>query len=255
MVQFRRSFSFGEAGTLRVEPVAEEWVPAAADLLTDTFAESMGYVAVYTNFLRRQIRKYLMAHMNLPPKTVVLIAILVPPADAEAAPDVAGHAERAEPSGAAPEDAAPSGWLPEGMAAAGRAGGEAPASPAPPRGAAAVVVGAVEVSFTAATRARFLTLNSPPDRPYLCNMAIADRHRGRGYGAALLAAAEELVVEAGESAVFLHVRLQDPPARALYTKAGYVPQAEDWPLVRLVGQDPRFLLKKELPPSGRSWLG
>lgn len=44
------------------------------------------------------------------------------------------------------------------------------------------------------------------DRPYLCNMAVDPRHRGRGYGAALLQAAEQLVASLGETEIYLHVR-------------------------------------------------
>lgn len=43
-------------------------------------------------------------------------------------------------------------------------------------------------------------------RPYLCNMAVAEAHRRRGYGLALLTAAEALVRSLGENEIYLHTR-------------------------------------------------
>ena len=47
-------------------------------------------------------------------------------------------------------------------------------------------------------------------RPYLCNMAVAEAHRRRGYGLALLTAAEALVRSLGENEIYLHTRWVDP---------------------------------------------
>lgn len=77
-------------------------------------------------------------------------------------------------------------------------------------------------------------------------MATATPHRGRGYGLALLRAAEELVVEVGQADVYLHLRVQDAPAAALYHKAGYRQLKADLPLVRLFGLDQRRLMRKQL---------
>ena len=44
-----------EASTLLITPLTKDWIPAAAEVLTDSFAVSLG-AAPYTNFLRRQVR-------------------------------------------------------------------------------------------------------------------------------------------------------------------------------------------------------
>ena len=54
------------------------------------------------------------------------------------------------------------------------------------------------------------TLLPPPwpsqDHTYLCNMAVAPQHRGRGHGLRLLRAAERLAAAVGEREVYLHLR-------------------------------------------------
>lgn len=62
---------------------------------------------------------------------------------------------------------------------------------------------------------------TPPDAPYLCNMAVANEHRGRGVAKALLAACDHLAREMGHHDVWLHVRSSDPIAVGLYAASGY----------------------------------
>lgn len=83
---------------------------------------------------------------------------------------------------------------------------------------------------------------------YICNMAVDERFRRRGYGAALLAAAESVARLGGQREVYLHLRSQDLPARRLYEGAGYAQVARDSFLVGLVGMDRRCLLRKRLEP-------
>jgi ribosomal protein S18 acetylase RimI-like enzyme len=191
---FVAEFSFqNPERILEVRPLSEEVVDACADLLTNTFADSMGYISAYRNFLFRQIRKYLRDHSAIIPKSVILVARL----------SASGNAD-------------------------------------------CQVIGAVEVSFSESTRSKNVTLNPPSDRPYLCNMAIEAEHRRRGYGRALLEAAERLIVHMGESCVYLHARCKDKPALRLYEDNGYTVVAEDSFLVALVGLDRRKLFKKQL---------
>ena len=103
------------------------------------------------------------------------------------------------------------------------------------------------MSFTESTRTKEWTgLNAPPERPYLCNMAVAEETRRQGIGVLMLEAAEDLVQRVGEDELYLHLRFKDAPAAALYRKAGYTPSAQDSIFVRLVGQDRRWLMKKVL---------
>jgi hypothetical protein len=48
--------------------------------------------------------------------------------------------------------------------------------------------------------------------------------------------------------VFLHLRFKDKDtAGGLYSKAGFSAAAADWPILTLIGQQPRYLMKKVLP--------
>ena len=185
--------------TLIVRPMSNEWIENSALLLTESFAESMGYLSVYRNFLLNQIRQYLKKHVLLIPKTLILVGVL-----------------RDEEEESQNE----------------------------------VLVGTVEVSFSPSTRSTQLTLNPPPDLPYLCNMAVEPSYRGQGYGSLLLDAAEDMVHETGYKSLFLHVRHIDAPALGLYRKSGFSEEGEDWPLIRLFGLDRRYLMKKSLVDKG-----
>ena len=48
---------------LLVRALTADWVPAAADILTESFASALGAVP-YTNFLRRQVKAYLEQHLH-----------------------------------------------------------------------------------------------------------------------------------------------------------------------------------------------
>ena len=64
-------------------------------------------------------------------------------------------------------------------------------------------------------------LACPPSAAYLCNMAVAGAHRGRGVAKALLSACDDLAGEMGFGEVYLHVREGDEVAYGLYEKRGY----------------------------------
>lgn len=246
MLSYCREMRTRDGRLLLVLPLSEPWIPATADLLTEAFADAMGAVTVYKNFLRRQIRNYLKAHKDLPPKTVVLVAVLVDEAVLEAA-------EAAEAAKQAADEF--DGSMGDGMGAAGPSGveesteeGQVPLrwrklAPGP----AATLAAAVEISFTESTRSKDIAgLDPPPERPYLCNMAVTKSLQRQGLGAAVLAAAEDLVRAVGDDTVYLHLRFKDTPAAALYRAAGYNSVAQDSIFVRLIGQERRWLMKKSL---------
>ena len=186
--------------TLLVTPLSADWVNDTADLLTDSFAEAMA-AAPYKNFLRRRVRQYLEAHMQLPPKAVVLVALLLPPPDQGGYPQqqqagtaaAAAASSSSSPGGsglgdtAAPPSALGSASssldgeleLGDGMAihpvlgSLGSLGGggsssssssEEEAGAAAAVGGGAVLVGVVELSFSASTRSKYLTLTPPEVR-------------------------------------------------------------------------------------------
>lgn len=185
-----------DGGVFTVKTLSNTWIDSCADLLTESFADSMGYMSVYKKFLRNQIGEYLNNHVRLLPKTVILVGI----------------ASRRNGDGTR-ED---------------------------------VLAGTVEISFSPSTRTKHLTLNPPPDMPYLCNMAVQPEQRGKGYGRLLLDAAEQLILSTGYTCVFLHVRHADPPALSLYRTSGFVQEGEDWSIVQVFGLDRRYLMRKSL---------
>lgn len=96
-------------------------------------------------------------------------------------------------------------------------------------------------------------LPSPPDAPYLCNMAVRESARGKGVAKALLGACDELVVEMGGADIWLHVRQNDPVATQLYTGAGYrIEATEEKKAVMFFKQkgDGVARMRKELVPGG-----
>jgi ribosomal protein S18 acetylase RimI-like enzyme len=62
---------------------------------------------------------------------------------------------------------------------------------------------------------------SAPPGAVLRSLAVAPTHRGRGVGAALLAAAHDLARRRGYRRLSLHVMASNASARALYRRAGY----------------------------------
>lgn len=59
-------------------------------------------------------------------------------------------------------------------------------------------------------------------------------------------------VYAGESDIYLHLRVRDEDsAGALYARAGYRPHRKDWPLLLLLGTEPRYLMRKHMPPGSQ----
>ncbi|WIA38314.1 hypothetical protein OEZ86_001653 [Tetradesmus obliquus] len=110
------------------------------------------------------------------------------------------------------------------------------------------LVGVAEVSFSESTRSAYLTLNPPRKCAYLCNMAVSNECRRKGVASHLIAAIEDMCNLAGERDVYLHLRIKDEAtAGLLYTKVGFRPYKKDWPLLLLLGQEPRFLMRKQLP--------
>lgn len=207
-------------GSILVRPLTHSWVHACGGLLTGAFADAMGYVPMYRTYLRHQIRQYLYRHADMPPKAVVLVALLMPEDDTE------GYSSNSEPSSTS-----------DSVAEVSTSGQE--------QEEGATLVGTVELSFAASTRARYLTLNAPVNCAYLCNMAVDANYRRRGYGNILLDAADDITKIAGEKDIFLHLRFQDAAPASLYKQAGYVSDKADSFLVRLLGLDRRYLMKKQ----------
>lgn len=223
LLGFRKEIPARDGSCLVIHPLNEAWVEATADVLTDAFADSMGYVSAYRNFLRRQIRAYVQGNLALPPKAVILVAILVPE----------NLGKNNEDNSASNDETATIGVVKSSQESSCK-------------GAAATLIGAVEVSFAESTRTRHLTLNAPMDRPYICNLAVSASWQRQGFGTALMEAAEDVVSLMGEDCTYLHLRFKDAPARALYERCGYISIADDNFLLALIGLDRRRLMFKRL---------
>lgn len=96
MVRFRQRTDLPDGDALLVVPLHADWVPAAAELLASSFADSLA-ASLYKRYLQRQIKAYLEAHINLPPKAVVLAALRMPRELAEAA-EAEARAELEQPA-------------------------------------------------------------------------------------------------------------------------------------------------------------
>ncbi|XRB24203.1 N-acetyltransferase domain-containing protein [Pseudoscourfieldia marina] len=85
------------------------------------------------------------------------------------------------------------------------------------------LVGMADVSIDNRSRADFeeTGVEVPGHATYLSNVAVTDKQRRRGIGAALVEAAEELGLELGYGQMALHVRQGDIPATSLYESIGY----------------------------------
>eukprot|EP00873_Tetraselmis_striata_P033508 jgi/Tetstr1/453772/TSEL_040724.t1 len=198
----------GDGSQLKVEALRPEWVAQTQDILTSAFSDAMGYLPAYNRLLQNQIGSYLKEHMQLPPLAVVLMAVLeAPPSEADSALQEGGQI------------------------ADSRRGSNN---------------GAVPLSFRPATRSAHMTLNPPTKCAYLCNMAIDPSYRRQGFGTKLLDAAETFVGLAGEDEIYLHVRLADEDAQALYLSAGYEILETDMWIARLFGVERRHLMRKKL---------
>jgi ribosomal protein S18 acetylase RimI-like enzyme len=219
---FGARVAFAPWAALTLAPLAPVDVEFASVVLTRAFAGSAQGIPLGDG------RQYCLDMLRAPPEGVLLVARLEPLEEGggggEGAAD-AGDADAEASDGASPSTRA--AWLPPGQATR--------------------LVATASLSLAPASREAFPTLSPPDSAAYVCNVATDPAFRRRGLARAALAAAERLAAAAGHEDVFLHVRLADAPARALYASAGYAAVAEDNALARLRGITPRALLAKRLP--------
>ena len=95
------------------------------------------------------------------------------------------------------------------------------------------------------SRDTFQTLQPPEDDAYLCNIAVDPKFRRQGMARKMLAACEALAAARGFGKFYLHVRLGDDAARALYVSSGYREVDTDSWLLKLRGITPKALLVKD----------
>lgn len=118
------------------------------------------------------------------------------------------------------------------------------------------VLGFVAVSLREDSREKETNASMAPPRgaAVLANACVSVEARRRGVGTALVRAAEALALEVGGCEVWLHVRVDDDRARALYEKCGYEEVARErarWNLGIFAGgkvASPRALMRRTLKP-------
>ncbi|GAX83768.1 hypothetical protein CEUSTIGMA_g11193.t1 [Chlamydomonas eustigma] len=254
------NFSFQrelDGGLLTISPLQRDWLEETTDLMTAAFADSDSTkLSMYSKFLRRQISSYLKSHMAMIPNTVVLTAVWRPAhiscstyhgasnsasareGGSGSDDDTASQARVTEPSGRPYDNASERPLVDGGLASSSTGGLNSVQGPQ--------LWGAAEISLNARTRERHLTLNPPDNEPYLCNMAVAIRHRRKGVAKLLLQSAEQVSNIAGKKRMYLHLRLQDNVPSMLYNKAGFKAVEEDPWIVEVFGMDRCYLMLKEL---------
>lgn len=200
----------GANGDVVVQPLTAEMLEETALLLVETYFNTYN-LGPYKRYLLHQIRRYLTDHMKLVPKTLLLVACM-------------------HPSGAAAAEG-------ENLQSSAGQNTRLPASQ---------VVGTAEISFDDNLRSVAQTLLPPENCAFITNMAVAPSSRRQGIATKLLHAACSTASIAGHSEVYLHVRVQDKPARELYKKNGFVVAQEDSWLVCLLGRDRKQMLRKHI---------
>ena len=230
LAEFAYTAPLPGGATLVVRPLAEEWIAPCADLLTSSFVATSASLAPFAKLLRRRVAAYLEEHARLPPKALVLTAVVV---------------GRGEERGAAEEGASIGSSSSSTNGSSGSSNGGGSSS-----GGAGVLVGTGEVSFDPSTRSAYVTLNPPAKCAYVCNVATAPAWRRRGVATHIMAALEAAAALAGESEAFLHLRFRDAAeAGRLYGRLGYAEAAADGWWAFLLGVDRRRLMRKALPPA------
>ncbi|KXZ41251.1 hypothetical protein GPECTOR_606g683 [Gonium pectorale] len=232
-MNFRKEFTLPE-GRVVISPLTVPLIEQTADLLASSFVTAVAALAPYGAYVRRNIGRYLTEHQALPPKAVVLVAVLQPQEAAAAEGEGQGEAP---PLLTAAEQEPLSGGPP------------ASPTPAPPC-ALPRVIGTAELSFNPVTRSSQPFLDAPQKCAYMCNMAVLPAYRRKGVASNLLDAAED--VAAGimqESEMYLHLRFVDADAAKLYERSGFAPKAEHFPGVFLFGIQRMKLMLKPLSAS------
>jgi len=119
-------------------------------------------------------------------------------------------------------------------------------SPPSPSAPSRRVVATASLSFCDTSRENFKSLSPPDDAPYLCNIAVDPSFRRKGLARQMLSHVEDYCREHGWNNIYLHVRLGDEAARALYDTSGYQELAADSWLIKLQNRTPNALLCKQL---------
>ena len=77
-------------------------------------------------------------------------------------------------------------------------------------------------------------------KPYICNFLTAPKYRKRGFAKMLITECEKYAYSIGYDEIYLHCKIDTPPALTLYISSGFEPQQR-------IGNDTVFMRKKISP--------
>jgi ribosomal protein S18 acetylase RimI-like enzyme len=86
-------------------------------------------------------------------------------------------------------------------------------------------------------------------RPYMCNLAVDTKWRGKGLAKALIAECEEIALQWGTNELHLKARQSNDAAVALYKSLGYEIQLESYDVSY---RDYLVVMKKSITSDGRN---
>ncbi|KAG2449302.1 hypothetical protein HYH02_005459 [Chlamydomonas schloesseri] len=225
MLNYKREFDLPE-GRVVIQALTVPFIEQTSELLATSFVAAVSYLAPYAAYVRRNIAAYLREHQALPPRALVLVAVLQPAEEAAAAEQGAAGADASAPAGANDGGGGAAGTGGSDGGGGGAAGPGAVLSGSRPR-----VIGTAEVSFSPSTRSSQPFLDAPARCAYLTNMAVSPVFRRKGVASRLLAAAEEVAAGVqGERSMYLHLRFVDETAAKLYESTGFT-VARQHPLI------------------------
>jgi GNAT superfamily N-acetyltransferase len=213
-IKLKRTLRNGTSIVIRPLSQDEALVNETAELLTEAFVltDASRKIELYARFLRREIFLYIISHLRLFPKTLILGAFESP-----------SSGDNVTFSSSDDDDQ---------------------------EGCAGDLIGIVEVSFSSSTRALAMTNNAPESKPYLCNMAVKPSYQRKGLGSLLIEAVEIACFMNGFDQVYLHLRLRDvESAGELYQRTGFVEVGQDPFWIIFFGQERKKLMLKTLKPS------
>ena len=258
---------------MRVERIQAADTLTVSELLSEAFAAAIG-ATQYRAFLFRNVKAYLEAKLGEPPRNSVvlvgvdadcpkqtppgwtLFGVVLPPLSALGSSSLPAEPppERPQVLGTVELSLRPKNARSRrAQRTTGRRKRTSPAVPPPPPAKTPAPTPSRRQS--AASVAELLAFGAsaplPSHASYVCNMAVPPQHRRRGVGRALLQAAEgfaRLGAAGGRglsgdgppcqpAEVYLHCRLCDAPALALYLSegAGDGPRSAAWVCLGLPG--------------------
>ena len=239
--RFAREYALARGGALRVAPLEAAQEAVATELLTDSFADALGYSTPRCVRASRgdgrgpcERERALATSPRIthtPDASSRRCASLV---DTHTRPVRRAYIREYLRSQRA--------WPPDGICLVGVYEDAATGEES--------IAATMTLSFTSETREDFTSLAPPEGSVYLCNMCTLRSLQRRGCAKAMLAAAGDFVEQMGCDEIWLHARLSDEKSVALYEGDGFKGVQTDgeqtfWDKMVTRGRDTRRVLMRK----------